>query len=156
MMSLFHSWYWSLSFFSSFLIILAKVLLIVSKNQFLALFFLSAYLFFYSTGFPSLYFLFFGPFSATPRHMEFPGQRSDPSHSCNLHWNWDAESFNQAGDGTCILVLQRHSQSCCATVRTRMFFCSFCNFLKRKLNYVFLGITNHSRRNLLRINIQKY
>ena len=38
----------------------------------------------YSDGFPFLFcFVFVFLFWATPRHMEFPGQGSDPSHSCH-------------------------------------------------------------------------
>ena len=54
---------------------------------------------------PSFFFL------ATPEHMEFPGQGSDPSCSCDLHHSYgNARSFNplcQSRDQTCVLVLQR-------------------------------------------------
>ena len=57
-------------------------------------------------------FCFCFSFSAALRHMEFPGQGSDPSYSCNLrHSCGHAGSFNPlcwAGDRTCVLVLQRH------------------------------------------------
>ena len=51
-------------------------------------------------------------FLANPWHMEFPGQGSDPSHSCDLQCNscGNAISFNPLcgpGDQTCVLVLQR-------------------------------------------------
>ena len=47
--------------------------------------------------------------------MEFPGQESDPSCSCDLHGSCsNTRSFNplyQAGDWTCVLVLKRHCLS---------------------------------------------
>ena len=56
---------------------------------------------------------FFLPlFLDIPWHMEFLGQGADLSHSCG-----DAGSFNPlcwARDQTCVLVLQRYSQSRCA------------------------------------------
>lgn len=33
-----------------------------------------------------LFLFFFYLFLAVPHHTEFPGQGSDPNHSCNLHW----------------------------------------------------------------------
>ena len=45
-------------------------------------------------------------------HMEFPGQGSDPRHSCDL---WILNPLCWAGDGTCVSVLQRCHQSCCTT-----------------------------------------
>ena len=70
---------------------------------------------------------FFFPLLATPQHMEFPGQGSDPSQSCNVcHSCSNTGSFNplcQAGYWTCILVLLRYHRSCCATDGTpRVFF----------------------------------
>jgi len=60
--------------------------------------------------------------SATSRQKEFPGQGSDPSHSCDLSRSCGIDgSFNPqgwAGDETRILVLQRHGQPHCATART--------------------------------------
>ena len=56
-------------------------------------------------------------FLAASRHMDFPGQESDPSPSCNLYCSYgNAGFFNppcQTKDQTCILALQRHCQSCC-------------------------------------------
>ena len=56
-----------------------------------------------------LYDLFF--FLAAPQHMEFLGQGSDLSHSCNLRHSYsNTGSLNlvcQARDRTCILALQR-------------------------------------------------
>jgi len=53
---------------------------------------------------------------------EVLGQGSDPSCICDLHHNCgNARSFNplcQAGDGTCVLKLQRCCWSCCATAGT--------------------------------------
>ena len=53
---------------------------------------------------------FFFSFLATPWHMEFPGQGSDPSHSCNLYCCCNnARSFNplcRAGDQTCVPALR--------------------------------------------------
>ena len=64
---------------------------------------------------------FFFSFLATPWHMEFPGQGSDPSCSCDLRCS-NARCFNPlcwaAGGQTCILVLQRHCRSCSATEGT--------------------------------------
>ena len=52
-----------------------------------------------------------GVFLATPQHMEFLGQGSDLSCSCELcHIYGNARSFNplcQAGNRTSVLVLQR-------------------------------------------------
>ena len=67
-------------------------------------------------------FLFFFFFSAALEHMEFPGQGSDLSHSCDLCRSCgNAGSFNplyQAGDWTCVSAFQRHCQSCCTTAET--------------------------------------
>ena len=59
------------------------------------------------------FFFFFFPFFfflATWRHMEFLGQGSDPSCSCDLHYSCgNARCFNPlcwAGDGTSVLVPQ--------------------------------------------------
>ena len=64
---------------------------------------------------------FFFSFLATTWHMEFPGQGSDPSCSCDLRCS-NARCFNPlcwaAGGQTCILVLQRHCWSCSATEGT--------------------------------------
>ena len=74
---------------------------------------------------------FFLPFLTTLQHIKFPGQGSDPSCSCNLFCNCgNIRSFNPlcwAGDGTCILLLQRHCPSCCATtgIPWICFCCSF-------------------------------
>ena len=55
-------------------------------------------------------------------NIEFPGQRSDMSNCCDLHWSCgNATSFNPlclARDGTCNLALQRCHQSHCATAGT--------------------------------------
>ena len=65
--------------------------------------------------FTFLFIYFYLPFSflAIPQLMEFPGQRSDPSHRGGqfrpLCWT---------GDRTCLLVLQWCPGSCCATVGT--------------------------------------
>ena len=60
--------------------------------------------------------------SATPWHMEFSGQGSDPSCSGDLlHSCSNARSLNtlcQAEDRTCVLVLQRCGQSRCTTAGT--------------------------------------
>ena len=59
-------------------------------------------------------------FLAAAWHVEFPGEGSDPSHSCNLCYSCsNARSFNplcQARDQTCVLVPQRHYGSHCTTV----------------------------------------
>ena len=51
---------------------------------------------------------------ATPSHMEFLGQGSDPSHICDLCCSYgNAGSFNplcQTRDGTSVLMLQRCHQ----------------------------------------------
>ena len=57
------------------------------------------------------------PFLATQQHMGFLGQESDLSCSCNPYSK--ARAFNppcRTRDWTCVLVLQRHRWSCCATV----------------------------------------
>ena len=63
-------------------------------------------------------------FLAAPKHMEFPSQGSDPSRSCDLYCSYgSARPFNplgQAGALTCVLVLQRHSWSHCATAGTHV------------------------------------
>ena len=38
----------------------------------------------YACWFPSLVFISFFSLLASPQHMEFPGQGSDPNHSCHL------------------------------------------------------------------------
>ena len=51
------------------------------------------------------------------QNMELPGQRSDPRHCCNTG------SFNplgQAGDQTCVMVLQRCGSSCATSGTPRM------------------------------------
>ena len=69
------------------------------------------------TPFPFSFFFFFWPPQA---HGVPPGRGSDPSCSFNLYRSCSiARSFNplcQAGNQTCVLVLQRCHQSCCATV----------------------------------------
>ena len=59
---------------------------------------------------------------ATLRHMEFLVQRSDLNHNCDLLCCCgNAGSFNllcRVEDRTCILVLQRHYRSPCATAGT--------------------------------------
>ena len=63
---------------------------------------------------------FFSSFLATPSHLEFPGQGSDPGH-CSL---WQCQILNPlcwARDRTCIPVLQRCHQSHCMTVGTPYF-----------------------------------
>ena len=58
----------------------------------------------------------------TLQHMEFPGQGSDPSHSCDLHHSfsnaWSFNSLCRARDLTCVLVLQRCHWSLCAIEKT--------------------------------------
>ena len=50
-------------------------------------------------------------------HMEFPGQGSDSSHSCDLPMpDGPFNMLYPAGDRTCILELQRHLPSRCTTV----------------------------------------
>ena len=65
---------------------------------------------------------FFSSFLAIHKHMEFPGQGSDLSCSCDLRCSCcNAGSFNplcQARDRTCILALQRHHQYHCTTLGT--------------------------------------
>ena len=60
-------------------------------------------------------FLFLG----VPWLMEFPGQGSDPSHSCNLRYSCgNTGFFNPLGwvrNQTCILALERHHWYCCTT-----------------------------------------
>ena len=72
-----------------------------------------------------LFYLLFFFFLAYPRHVEFLGQGSDLSHSCNLwHSCSNVRSFNslhQAGDRICVLVQQRHSRSCWATAGIPLF-----------------------------------
>ena len=64
----------------------------------------------------------FSSLLVTPQDMAFPGQGSDENHSSSLcHSSGNAGSLNPlcwAGDRTCILALQRNSQSCCVTVGT--------------------------------------
>ena len=48
-------------------------------------------------------------FLATLRHMEFAGQGSDPSHSCDL-WGQEVKPY--------VLALQRRHRSHCATAGT--------------------------------------
>ena len=67
---------------------------------------------------------------AAPLYMEFLGQGSDLSRSCDLcHSFGSAGSFNplcQARNLTCILALQRHCWSHCTTTGTpRNYFCRF-------------------------------
>ena len=61
-------------------------------------------------------------FFAALQHMGFPGQGSDPSHSwdlcCSCGSTGSLNPLYQAGDWTCILVLQRSCPSCCITVGT--------------------------------------
>ena len=64
---------------------------------------------------------FFSPLTAL-KPVEFLDQGSDPSHSWDL-WRscGSARSFNPlcwAWDRTCVLVLQRHCQSCCTIAGT--------------------------------------
>ena len=54
-------------------------------------------------------------FLATPRHMEFPGQGSDPSCCCHLCWILNPLCWT--GDRVYIPALQRRHQSRCATAR---------------------------------------
>ena len=59
---------------------------------------------------------FFFSFLTTPWHIEFQGQRSHLGSSCG-----NTRSFNPpcwAGDGTCLLALQRCHRSCCTTAGT--------------------------------------
>ena len=68
------------------------------------------------------YFLFFLLFLATPWLMEFPGQRLNPSQSCDLcHSCGNTRSLTLCA-GPVIkptsLLLQRHHRPCCARVRT--------------------------------------
>ena len=56
-------------------------------------------------------------FGATPWHMEFPGQGSNPSHNCNLRCSC-GNPLCWAGDWTWVLALQRHHRSHWATVGT--------------------------------------
>ena len=100
-------------------------------------------------------FFFFYPFSflAAPWHMEFPGQGSEPSHSCDPYCSYNnARSFNplcQARDRTCILVLQRQCRTHCATVGTPWAFfnehtqcCLVCGWLNPWMqNLTFGGLT---------------
>ena len=68
------------------------------------------------------FFFFFFLFLVALQHMEFLGQGSDPSPSCDLHRSYGStRSFNPlcwAGNQTFILVLQRCGQSCCVTAGT--------------------------------------
>ena len=68
------------------------------------------------------FFFFFFSLLAIPKYMEFPGQGSDPRHSCDIWGSCAyARSSNPlcpAGDWTCVLVLQRHCWFPCFTVRT--------------------------------------
>ena len=65
-----------------------------------------------------IYFLFL----AIPRHVKFPGQGLDLSHSCDPRPSCgNGSSFNspcQAGDWTCVLALQRCHWSLCTMVGT--------------------------------------
>ena len=56
-------------------------------------------------------FFFFGGGEVTLKHKEFPTQKSDLSHSCNLHCSSNTRLFNPlcpAGDQSYVLALQRH------------------------------------------------
>ena len=67
------------------------------------------------------FFFFFFFFLATPQPMEFLSQGSNLSCSYNLPSYSNAGSFNplfQAGDRTCVPVLQRCQRSCWATAGT--------------------------------------
>lgn len=59
---------------------------------------------------------------AASRRMEFPGQGSDPCHSCVIHHSCDnTESFNLlcwGRDWTCVLAAAEVCPSGCATVGT--------------------------------------
>ena len=62
-------------------------------------------------------------FLATPRHMEFPGQGSDPSLSLDLscsgsHARSLTNCARAAEDRTCVPVCPRYHQSPCTTVGT--------------------------------------
>ena len=57
-------------------------------------------------------------FLATPQHMEFPGQGSDPSSSCYLRQRQILNPLYQAKDQTCIPALKRYLWSPCATAET--------------------------------------
>ena len=79
---------------------------------FTSLFYLLVFLFFPSVGdYLFTFKLIFFSFLAAPQHMDFPGQGADPSHICHLCRSCsNTRSFNllcQAGDGTCVLELQR-------------------------------------------------
>ena len=73
-----------------------------------------------------IYIYIFFSFLATPRHIEFPDQRSDLSCSCNLcHSCGNTRSFNPlrwTGDQTFILGLQRCCWSHYTTVGTPLIF----------------------------------
>ena len=68
------------------------------------------------------FFFFFNPFMAAPQPTEFPGQRSDLTHGCNLCCSCgNTRSFNpqwQDRNQTRILVLQRCHRSYCTTTGT--------------------------------------
>ena len=59
-------------------------------------------------------------FSAALWHMEFPDQGSNLSQSCHLHhsYGWISNPLCRAGDGSCVLELQRLWWSHCVTVGT--------------------------------------
>ena len=63
---------------------------------------------------PYLFFFSFFPFSILAVHMEFPGRRSDLSHS----WSNSRSLTYQAMDRTCIPALQRCHWSHCTTAGT--------------------------------------
>ena len=86
---------------------------------------LAHHLFLYNPPAKNSFSFFFSPFLATLRHMEFLGQGSDSSHSCNLCWD---------GGGTYAQALQRCHQSCCAIAGTPTFF-----FLLHRSIWKFLG-----------------
>ena len=75
-----------------------------------------------STKIISLLFFFFPPFLAALWHMEFLGQGSDPSQSCDLHHSYSTPDplthCAGLGNRTCVLAPQRCHQSHCATLGT--------------------------------------
>ena len=65
--------------------------------------------------------IFFFLFSAVPPYMEFPGQGSDPRHSCNLSQLWQCQILKplcQTRNRTCIPELPRCWWSHCTTAGT--------------------------------------
>lgn len=79
-----------------------------------------------NTGYFFLFFLFclfVSPFLAALGHLEFPSRGSDPSFDLlQLQQHWILYPTVPGWDSPCVLMLQRHRQSCFATAGTSIVF----------------------------------